>query len=205
MIDLELSEKRWKMKDSFLRIVTLLLLGAILASQAAGKESLEGNSTVQEQNVTIEEQNVTILDQMNQELIKPIIGEVEQVRVIPGNFIFDARIDTGATTTSLGVDEMEVLNEDGKEYVEIILNGIKSKHKIIRFTQIKQHRKEPLRRPVIRLRLILGEVSESVDVTLADRSNFKYKLLIGRNFLHERFVVDVSLKYTSVPKLYEEK
>lgn len=186
------------MKDSFLRIVTLLVLGFILVSQAAEKESLEDNSTVQEQNITIQEQT-------NQELIKPIIGGVEQVRIIPGNIILDARIDTGATTTSLGVDEMEICNEDGKEYVEIMLNGMKSKHKIRRFIQIKQHGKESLKRPVIRLRLILGEVSESVDVTLADRSNFKYKLLIGRNFLYERFVVDVSLKHTTVPKLYEEK
>jgi len=186
------------MKDSFLRIVTLLVLGFILVSQAAKKESLEDNSTVQEQNITIQEQT-------NQELIKPIIGGVEQVRIIPGNIILDARIDTGATITSLGVDEMEIYNEDGKEYVEIMLNGMKSKHKIIRFIQIKQHKKESLRRPVIRLRLILGEVSESVDVTLADRSNFKYNLLIGRNFLYERFVVDVSLKYTTVPKLYEGK
>jgi len=175
----------------------LLVLGSNLVSQAASKENPKNNSTVEEQNMTIPEQT-------NQEFIKPIIGAVEQVRIIPGDIILKARIDTGATTTSLGVDEMEIYNEDGKEYVEIMLNGMKSKHKVIRFTQIKQQEKESLRRPVIRLRLILGEVSESVDVTLADRSNFTYKCLIGRNFLYERFVVDVSLEDTTTPKPYEE-
>jgi hypothetical protein len=52
--------------------------------------------------------------------------------------------------------------------------------------------------------LILGEVSESVNVTLANRSNFKYNLLVGRNMLHDRFIVDVSLRYTVEPMPYKE-
>lgn len=187
------------MKNGFFHSVKVLVLGLILVSQAVANESIEQNVT------NNEEQNVSIEDQASQENIKPIIGGIEQVRIIPGNIIFDARIDTGATTSSLGVDEMEILNEDGQEWVEITINGEKSRHKVVKITKIKQHGDESLVRPVIRLRLILGDVSESVEVTLADRSNFKYKLLIGRNFLYERFIVDVSLKHTTTPKLYEEQ
>ncbi|MFT7880697.1 MAG: RimK/LysX family protein [Sulfurimonas sp.] len=179
-------------------IVKVLVVGSMLLSQAAAQESIE-------QNQTAEEQNITISEQVNQEVIKPVIGAVEQVRIIPGNILLDARIDTGAKTSSLGVDEMEVLHEDGEEWVQVSINGHTSKHKVVKFIKIKQHRKASIRRPVIRLRMILGDVSESVDVTLADRSNFKYKMLIGRNFLYERFIVDVSLKYTQMPELYEEK
>lgn len=184
------------MKDNLFRTVILVVLGFILLSQAVAQESTEQNNTVEEQNITIQEQ-------INQEPVKPVIGAVEQVRIIPGNIILDARIDTGATTSSLGVDEMEICTEDGKEWAEITLNGIKSKHKVVKFIKIKQHGKKSLKRPVIRLRLILGDISESVEVTLSDRSNFKYKLLIGRNFLHERFIVDVSLKHTRTPEIYE--
>lgn len=187
------------MKESFFHIVKALVIGSVLLSQAVAKE----NSI--EQNTTLDEQNTTVVEQPVQEIIKPIIGAVEQVRVIPGNLLFDARIDTGATTTSLGVDEMEILNEDGEDWVKIKINGHESKHKVIKITKIKQHGDDSIKRPVIRLRLILGDVSESVDVTLADRSNFQYKLLIGRNFLYERFIVDVSLKHTRTPKLYEEE
>lgn len=179
-------------------MVRVLVVGCMLLSPAAAKESIEQNRTVEEQNITIQEEAA-------QEVIKPVIGAVEQVRIIPGNLLLDARIDTGATTSSLGVDEMEVLNEDGEEWVQITINGHTSKHRVVKFIKIKQHRKAPIRRPVIRLRMILGDVSESVNVTLADRSNFKYKMLIGRNFLYERFIVDVSLEYTQMPKLYEEK
>ncbi|MDD3591742.1 MAG: RimK/LysX family protein [Sulfurovum sp.] len=194
------------MKDKLFRTVTLVVLGCLLLFPASAKESPGDNSKVREQNITREDQNVTLQqEQTDHEMVKQVIGAVEKVRIIPGNIILDARIDTGATTTSLGVDEIEILNEDGKKWAEITVNDIKSKHEIISFTKIKQQEKEPLKRPVIRLRLILGEVSESVDVTLANRSNFKYKLLIGRNFLHERFIVDVSLKHTRFPKVYEEK
>ena len=194
------------MKDNLFRTVTLLVLGCLLLFPVSAKESPGDNSKVREQNITRADQNTTLPQQQaDQEMVKQVIGAVEKVRIIPGNIILDARIDTGATTTSLGVDEIEILNEDGKEWAEITVDGIKSKHEIVSFVKIKQHRKEPLKRPVIRLRLILGEVSESVDVTLANRSNFKYKLLIGRNFLYERFIVDVSLKHTRFPKVYEEK
>ncbi|MDM5271713.1 RimK/LysX family protein [Sulfurovum sp. zt1-1] len=191
------------MKHSFFQTITVLAAGFILVSQVAAKEPQVPKVATQEQNTTVQDQNTTH-EQLSQEISKPIIGAVEPVRVIPGNFIFDARIDTGATTTSLGVDKMEILTEDGKEWAEITINGIKSKHEVVKSTLIKQHGDESLKRYVIRLRLILGDVSEIVEVTLADRSNFEYKLLIGRNFLYERFVVDVSVDHTTTPKLYEE-
>lgn len=159
----------------------------------------------QQKNTPSVEQNATQIEHEVPAVRKRIIGGVERVRVIPGNIILKARIDTGATTSSLGADSYEIINEDGKEWVEMTLEGFKSKHEVIKYILIKQHDSEPLKRPVIRLRLILGDVSESIDVTLADRSNFTYKLLIGRNFLYDRFLVDVSLKYTTTPILYEEQ
>ena len=166
---------------------------------------LYAKETPKDSNVSVD-QNATIQLKENQTAAKTIIGGREMVRVIPGNVILKARIDTGATTTSLGVDSYEIINEDGKEWAEVVLNGVKSKHKVVDYVFIKQHNDaEALKRPVIQMRLILGDVSESIKVTLADRSNFTYKVLIGRNFLYDHFIVDVSLKYTTTPILYEEK
>jgi len=146
----------------------------------------------------------TVVKEDSLEVEKKIIGRTERVRVIPGDFIFDARIDTGANTSSLGVDSFEIINEDGQEWIEVVIDGKKSKHEIVKYIHIKEHGEEAKKRPVIQVRLILGEVSESVNVTLADRSNFKYNLLVGRNFLHDRFIVDVSLRYTVEPMPYKE-
>lgn len=139
----------------------------------------------------------------NGQAAKRIIGTTEPVRIIPGDFVVTARIDTGANTTSLHADNLQIVNKDGKNWARFTLEGHAVDAKVIKFVHIKQHSAPSERRPVILLRLILGDVSESVKVTLTNRSNFKYKLLIGRNYLYDRFIVDVSLKNTSQPAAYE--
>lgn len=137
---------------------------------------------------------------------KIIIGSSESIRIIPGDMVIKARIDTGATTTSLGVSDLQIINEDGIEWAVVKVEGKPMKYQIASYVLIKQHGREALKRPVVRLRLILGNVSRNTDVTLSDtRDNFKYQLLIGRNFLFDRFIVDVSLKNTSTPIEYKEK
>lgn len=134
---------------------------------------------------------------------KSIIGMIEPVRIIPGNIVLTARIDTGANTSSLHAEGLQIINKDGVEWAHFSLYGQPMDAKIIKFVRIKQHGAASERRPVIQLRVNLGNVSEIVRVTLTDRSNFKYKMLIGRNLLYDRFLVDVSLKNTSEPSTYE--
>lgn len=135
---------------------------------------------------------------------KLIIGEVEKVRVVPGDFIMKARIDTGASITSIGIDSVEIINEDGEDWAVATIDGITMKHKVVKYIYVKRHGAKPHKRPVVKLRLILGEIARNVNVSLANRGNFQYQLLIGRNFLNNRFVVDVSQKTTAVPMEYKE-
>ena len=46
------------------------------------------------------------------------------------------------------------------------------------------------------LDLPMGKVTRLVEVNLADRTGFEYPLLIGRDFLRDVAVVDVTKKYT---------
>lgn len=181
----------------FMCIAFLTLKTSVYAKSDANETNVTNVTAVQ----TEETQDVETTADMD----KKIIGRVERVTVTPGDITFKARIDTGATTTSLGVDEMKIVNEDGKDWVEIKIGDVKLKYKVRKYILIKQHGVESKRRPVVRMRLTLGDVSEVVNVTLADRSNFEYQLLIGRNFLYDRFIVDVSLKNTIKPKPKVEK
>lgn len=52
------------------------------------------------------------------------------------------------------------------------------------------------RRYVVRLPIQLGEFIEEAEFTLADRANMRYPVLLGREFLRDVAVVDVSKKYT---------
>ncbi len=136
---------------------------------------------------------------------KTIIGGVEKVRILPENILFEARIDTGAKTSSLGVDSYKEFKEDGKSYVEIEIDGKKFKHKVVDHVLIKQHGGDSKRRPIIKLRIVIGEISEVARMTLEDRSNFEFQLLIGRNVIKDRFVVDVSQQFTIEPKIEEKE
>jgi len=134
---------------------------------------------------------------------KMIIGEAEKIRILPADVIYDSRIDTGATTTSLHAGNMEFFERDGKKWVKFDLEGenktVTVEKKIKEFRNIKRHGAPDQKRPVISIRLVLGNISQMVDVTLNDRSRFTYPGLVGRNFLRDIMIVDVSKKYTVKP------
>ncbi len=139
---------------------------------------------------------------------KILIGSVESVRIIPGNRVVLARVDTGAKTTSLHAINMQVFERDGREYVRFSLSdhedALKIERPIWKWVRIKRHGKKSQRRPVIKLRLVLGNNDQLVAVTLTDRSKFKHPVLIGRNFLRDIYIVDVAKEKTCTPKEYRK-
>ena len=130
----------------------------------------------------------------------PIIGEVEKVQVEPSSLSYAARIDTGAESSSIHAENIQLIERDGKRYVVFSLRNpvtkalVKLERKYQRKVIIKQKIGKPERRYVVKLWLTLGGINELVDVTLANRADFKYKLLIGRNLLMDTAIVDVSRK-----------
>lgn len=129
-----------------------------------------------------------------------IIGEVETVQVEPSKLRYAARIDTGAESSSIHSENIQLVERDGKRYVVFSLRDpatgalVSLERKFRRRVIIKQKVGKPERRYVVKLWLTLGKVKELVEVTLTNRSDFKYKLLIGRNLLIDTAIVDVSRK-----------
>lgn len=132
----------------------------------------------------------------------PIIGAVEYVRLDPGNVLLEARIDTGAETTSIHAEQIRLVEKDGKRFVRFTIldpatgEALPMELRLRRRALIKRHDGEPERRFVVRMWLTLGESRERVEVTLTDRQQFEYPLLVGRNFLIDSAIVDVSLRHT---------
>lgn len=131
----------------------------------------------------------------------PIIGAVEWVTVEPGDVQMEARIDTGAETTSVHAEDIQLVEKDGKRYVQFTLldpasgEQVALEERLRRKVLIKQSAGDPERRYVIRMWLTLGETRSRVDVTLSDREFLDYPLLIGRNFLIDTMIVDVSQQH----------
>lgn len=132
------------------------------------------------------------------------VGEVEWVTVAPEAIRQKARIDTGAQTTSIGVIKQQRFERDGDAWVAFTIRNRESgeevdmKRPLKRTARIKRHNAESVERYVVILDLQLGDLNIPTEVTLADREQFEFPVLIGRNFLDGIAVVDVSKKFMAL-------
>jgi hypothetical protein len=136
---------------------------------------------------------------------KLIIGEKEKVYFPTYKIKMDARIDTGATTTSIDARNIKLVEKDGKKWVKFEIVNRKTKEVIkvekplVRIVNIKRHETESQKRYVVKIRINLGSISQYTAVTLVDRSDYDFPVLIGRNFLSGVALVDVTKSYTLEP------
>jgi len=129
---------------------------------------------------------------------KQVIGKVEKVE-FPELEVFDceARIDTGAKTSAIWVSSVE---ETSKGLV-VRFFGPDSpcfSDKSITFstyseTVVASSNGAVERRYKVRLLVVIGGRRIRAWFTLADRSTQVYPVLVGRNVLRGRFLVDVSI------------
>ena len=131
----------------------------------------------------------------------PIIGEVEPIYFLPMKSPFAARIDTGATTSSLDCQDAQYFERDGEKWVAFKLKNRKTgeehvfEKKVERSFKVKRAGKDESRKAIKMDVKMGGEVFSAV-FSIADRSNFDYQGLVGRNILTGRFLVDTSTSYT---------
>lgn len=129
---------------------------------------------------------------------KMIFGEEEWIYVADADAEIQARIDSGAAVSSISAVNIERFERDGKTWYKFEIpldNGksIKMESKGVRTAIIRQSSNEQAEEsPVVRLNIKIGNFSGSSEFTLRDRSKMAYSLLLGRSFIKDIAVVDVS-------------
>lgn len=138
------------------------------------------------------------------------IGWVERVRVFPGNLLMMAKIDTGADNSSIHATNIEAFKKNNEQWVRFTVTPFQGDPTVIerpvfRMTQITRHGVPDEDRLVVKMGICLGPVyKEDMEINLADRSNFEYKMLIGRSFLRGEAIVDPSKEFTQEPQCFPE-
>ncbi len=142
---------------------------------------------------------------MNQKLI---IGNAEAI-CLPelGISHLEARIDTGAQTSSLHVDNLECFEKDGRAYVEFDLHpDVYHLEQVVRCTApLKANRKVKSsngtfeHRCVIKTMLRLGDLQWPIDITLTNRESMTYMMLLGRQAMADKVLVDPSQSHLLAP------
>jgi len=137
---------------------------------------------------------------------KQIIGWIETVGITSDNLVIDAKIDTGARHSSLHAANYQIFKKNNESWIRFTIKnkagkGLSIENPVIRTSKIKFKGKQAKvqERPVIMLGICIGSVYKEIETNIVDRSHFNYKLLIGRSFLKEDFLIDASLKYSLPP------
>lgn len=130
-----------------------------------------------------------------------VLGEAEWARLSEFDAVLEARIDSGATTTSIHALEIEEFERDGEDWVrfQLPLGGgepVTVEREVARVASIvRRGGAENQRRPVVMMDIAIGGVERRIEVNLTDRSDFDYPVLIGRNYLSGTSLIDVSREY----------
>lgn len=108
-----------------------------------------------------------------------------------------AKIDTGARTSSLHATGIEWFDRDGLRWIrfQLDIGGGHSEAVTIEVPQddrrlVTSSNGEAQERCIIKTLLTMGDQRFAAEFSLADRSDMKFPILIGRTALRRRFVVD---------------
>lgn len=135
--------------------------------------------------------------------VKQIIGRIENIE-FPNWSIdqLDAKVDTGAYTSSLHCHKISVVTKEDGDYVHFSLFDPKHpsyrkrvfESRLEKVRKVKSSNGEVQSRYTIKETCRFGGKKRTIELTLTDRSKMKYDLLLGRKFL-SNYLVDVSKKY----------
>lgn len=130
-----------------------------------------------------------------------VIGRLEPIDFPEWDlFGIEAKIDTGAYTSSLHCHHIEAIEKDGKPYVKFnlldpsheIYNDKLFKLPIYKTKKIKSSNGSTEKRYIIRTVAHISGKELNIELSLTDRSEMRYPVLIGRKLLNGHFLVDSS-------------
>ena len=132
-----------------------------------------------------------------------IIGIEEPVMLEPFAEPFPAKIDTGADISSIDARRIRLVKRDGERFVifTVRMRRTGEEHQydlpLKREISITRHGMKPQIRYVVMLTVRIGKLKLTREFSLANRKNFNYQVLIGRNVIEGNAVVDPARKNTT--------
>ncbi|MFC4993701.1 30S ribosomal protein S6--L-glutamate ligase [Rubritalea tangerina] len=132
---------------------------------------------------------------------KIIVGSAEWLTLPSLNVpAIKARVDSGAKTSSLHAFNIQSFKRNGETWVHFDVHPIQKNRKTTvrceaKVTDrriIKSSNGEREKRYVIRTTMELAGENQSIDITLSNRDNMGYRMLLGREAMQGRMLVDPS-------------
>lgn len=114
-----------------------------------------------------------------------------------------ARVDSGAKTSSIQANNIKLIHKGTEEWVRFEVNPIQDNRSIIIRCETRLHDKRVVKsssgiaeeRFVIKTSVTLGETTFDIELTLANRDAMEYRMLLGREALIDRYMVNPSISF----------
>jgi hypothetical protein len=135
---------------------------------------------------------------------KIIIGSLEKCNLpqlgIEGLHV---RVDTGAKTSSLHVDNIEEFQKDDELWIAFDMHPdvydidevVRKEAKVVDIKRVKSSTATRQRRYVIVTKIKMANKTWEIRLTLTNRSTMTYMMLLGREAMKGRFIVDPECQY----------
>jgi len=117
----------------------------------------------------------------------------------------DLKIDSGAYTSSIHCSNIEEKTENGETFIRFTLldeehlfyNNKEFSTKNFREKLVKSSNGIAEQRYVIKTKIFIFNETFDISLTLNERKEMKYPILLGRKFLNKKFVIDTTKKNLS--------
>ena len=136
---------------------------------------------------------------------KEIIGRLERVSLPDFDLKnIEAKIDTGAYNGAIHISDVHEEQEEGKTILKFTLldeehpeyNGKEFTARTFERRMVKSSTGESEVRYFIPLKLVLKNKDLEVKLSLSNRKEMRYPILIGRKIIKKHFIVDAAKKFT---------
>ena len=134
---------------------------------------------------------------------KTIVGHIESLSILDLElYDLDAKIDTGADSNSLHCDDIYV-DENNNVHFKLLdevhpsYHGKKMILPLYKMKRVKSSNGKSEKRPSVRVKVDFFGKKYMTVISLTNRDTMKYPMLVGKKFLENRFLVDVSKTYLS--------
>lgn len=140
----------------------------------------------------------------NKRLRLPVLGWREWVALPElGIKNIKAKVDTGARSSSLHAYDLEIFEREGESWVRFRIHPVQRKReevveaeaKVLEFRSVRSSSGKASMRPVIVTTVKLLNDTLPVELTLANRDEMGFRMLLGREAFRRRFLVDAGGSY----------
>lgn len=133
---------------------------------------------------------------------KRIIGRLERVDIPKWDLYgIEAKVDTGAYTSSLHCHEINLKGDKSVVAIKLLdpsYNNYKKEYlklPVHEIRKVKSSNGLSEKRIIVDTTIVLASTEINTVLSLTDRSNMRYPLLIGRRTLQGQFLVDVDKNF----------